>query len=123
MVEPMLAKLISQATAIDRPDLVEELRRLLLSSRPKGVAGALRGMAARTDSTPLLKDIEVPTLILAGTADAIIPPAESHKMAAEIAHATMLEIPQAGHLVNLEKPEAFNDAVRSFLKRLPATHG
>ena len=41
-------------------------------------------------------------------------------MAAGIAHATMLEIPQAGHLVNLEQPEAFNDAVRSFLKRLPS---
>jgi len=119
VVEPMLAKLVSKAATIQRPELVEELRRLLLSSRPSGVAGALRGMAARIDATPLLQRIRVPTLILAGTDDAIIPPAESHKMAAGIAHATMFEIPQAGHLANLEQPEAFNDAVRSFLKRLP----
>ncbi|GEM_PF-137974 len=119
VVEPMLAKLISTSTATERPELVEELRRLLLANRPNGIAGALRGMAARPDSTPRLGEIRVPTLILAGSDDVIISPAESRAMAAGITHATLVEIPQAGHLVNLEQPRAFNDAVRSFLKRLP----
>lgn len=119
VVEPMVAKLISTSTATERPELVEELRRLLLSNRPRGVSGARRGMAARADSIPRLREIRVPTLILAGADDAIVPPAESRAMAAAITHATLVEIPHAGHPVNLEQPVAFNEAVRSFLKRLP----
>jgi len=121
VVEPMLTKLISPAAATQRPELVDELRRLLLANRPNGIAGALRGMAARTDSTSRLGEIRVPTLILAGTDDVIIPPAESRAIAKGIAHATLVEIPHAGHLLNLEQPKPFNDAVRAFLKRLPAT--
>jgi pimeloyl-ACP methyl ester carboxylesterase len=77
-------------------------------------------MAVRPDSTPLLSKIKVPTLVLTGADDTIIPPAEARKMASAIAGATVVEIPHASHLPNLERPSAFNDAVRSFLKELPA---
>ena len=118
VVEPMVGKLLSPATMARRPDLVDSLRRLLLSSRPKGVAGALRGMAARPDATPLLKTIQAPALVVTGADDAIIPPAEARKLAAEIPDSVLVEIPDAGHLPNLEQPQAFNEAVRRFLEGL-----
>jgi 3-oxoadipate enol-lactonase len=38
-----------------------------------------------------------------------------------ISGASLLEVPHAGHLPNLENPEAFNDALDAFLSRLSAS--
>lgn len=118
VVEPMLGKLFSAETAGAKPALVEELRRILFSASPNGVAGALRGMAVRPDVTAQLPSITAPTLIITATDDAVIPPAESQKMAAAIKGSTLVEIPDAGHLPNMEQPAAFNKAVRNFIGRI-----
>jgi pimeloyl-ACP methyl ester carboxylesterase len=80
------------------------------------MAGDLRGMARRRDSTDLLREIRVPTLVVVGDQDAITPPAESEMMASTIPGATLVKIPGAGHLSNLENPQAFTSAIRDFLR-------
>ncbi len=71
--------------------------------------------------------IDVPTLVLVGDEDAITPPALSHALAALVgtsAHprpeVTLETIAGAGHLANLEQPEAFNRAVDRFLRTTEA---
>jgi pimeloyl-ACP methyl ester carboxylesterase len=59
----------------------------------------------------------VPTLVLAGERDEPFLAATDY-MAAKIPNATKVLIPSAGHAANIEQPQAFNKAVRSFLSTL-----
>jgi 3-oxoadipate enol-lactonase len=62
-----------------------------------------------------LKDIAVPTLVLSGSKDNNAPAPMMAKMASYIPSAEYIEIEGAGHLVNLERPKAFNAALDQFL--------
>ena len=72
-------------------------------------------MMTRPDSTPLLQTIHVPTLIVVGEEDTLTPPALSAEMQRAIPGSELVTIPSAGHMSNLEQPEAFNAALASFL--------
>jgi 3-oxoadipate enol-lactonase len=68
------------------------------------------------DQRGALKNIAVPTLVLSGSKDNNAPAPMMAKMASYIRFATYVELEGAGHLVNLERPLAFNAALNSFLK-------
>ena len=72
-------------------------------------------MAVRVDQSDLLPSIAVPTLIVVGEQDAITPPADAEAMAAAIYNSTLVKIPEASHLSNLDKPDEFNKALIDFL--------
>lgn len=59
--------------------------------------------------------IGVPTLVVCGAEDKVTPPALSRELAALIPGARYTEIPGAGHLSNLEQPDAFNRVVAEFI--------
>jgi pimeloyl-ACP methyl ester carboxylesterase len=88
----------------------------VMSATPREtIAAALRGMAERSDSTKLLSDIHVPTLLLCGEHDAITPPQEMRTMAHVMPDARYVQIPAAGHMAPLESPAATNTAILEFL--------
>jgi 3-oxoadipate enol-lactonase len=62
-----------------------------------------------------LARIAVPTLAIAGEVDTVAPAPMMQTMAAKIPGARFLTVPGAGHLINLERPVAFNAALESFL--------
>jgi 3-oxoadipate enol-lactonase len=68
-----------------------------------------------------LKNIAVPTLVLSGSKDNNAPAPMMAKMASYIPSARYVEIEGAGHLVNLERAEAFNAALDLFLEANVAT--
>jgi 3-oxoadipate enol-lactonase len=84
----------------------------------QAIVGDLRGMLNRQDSTPLLKNIACPVLVIQGADDPLIPMQEFDLMKNEIGNARSKIIPEAGHLLNLEQPEQFNEAVREFIQSL-----
>jgi pimeloyl-ACP methyl ester carboxylesterase len=102
------------------PAVVKDVRHLILGCTPAGVAAAQRGMARRPDSTPTLATISCPALVVVGVEDAATPPAEAEKMAKAIKGAKLVKVPKAGHLSNLENPEAFDAALTAFVDALPA---
>jgi 3-oxoadipate enol-lactonase len=106
---------LGRSTLERQPELVEAVRRTMASVSPEGAIGALRAMAERPDSTPLLGTIDVPTLVVGGAEDGITPPDVLRDMAASIpsSHVEILE--QSGHLSPLERPAAFNHVVSEFL--------
>lgn len=120
LVESMLPRLFAPATVQTRPDLVAAIRQVMTATDPRTLAAASRGMAVRPDSTPALRDIACPTLVLVGEHDAISPPAEMRRIAAAIPRAQFVEIPGSGHLAPLEAPDAVSAALASFLATLPA---
>lgn len=105
--------------AADNEDaqMVEEVRACMATSKPAGVVGALLGMAERPDATAFLAQVRVPTLVVTGAEDTLIPPAESDTLAQGIRGAQLNVIPRAGHLVAFEQADAFNDVLTNWLHR------
>lgn len=68
------------------------------------------------DQRKTLADIKVPTLALSGSKDKNAPAPMMAKMATYIPSASYVELEDAGHLANLERPEAFNAALDQFLR-------
>lgn len=118
VAEAMLPKLFAESTLKSRPDVVEEVRKMIVSTEPAGITAALRGMAERPDSTGLLATLDLPALLLCGEQDRLTTPEEMRGMAETIPDAAFAEIPNAGHMAPMENPEAVNRAIREFLDRL-----
>lgn len=116
----MLPKLLAPGSLETRKDIVDQLRQMISANQVSGIVGDLMAMEERPDSSPLLKEFRFPTLILVGEHDCASPPEEVKRMAQHIPGSHVALIPQAGHLSNLENPEAFNLALTQFLEDLPA---
>jgi 3-oxoadipate enol-lactonase len=117
-IETQLPKLISPASQSAQPQFAERVRTLAKRQSPEGVSAALAMLRDRPDARPGLAQVTCPTLIVVGEDDAITPPALADAMKAIIPHATLVRIPNAGHLANWERPAEFNSAVRAFLKTI-----
>jgi pimeloyl-ACP methyl ester carboxylesterase len=113
--DELLPKLLGVTTQRTRPGLLDELRALIRENTPAGIGTALRAMAARPDATPLLSRLRCPVLCLAGEEDMLTPPALARATAERVFGGRTEIIPAAGHLANLEAPEAFNDALDALL--------
>jgi 3-oxoadipate enol-lactonase len=118
IADAVLPKLLGTTSHQQRPELVARVRRTIESNPPRGIADALAGLAARADSTPTLREIRVPTLVIVGEEDTITPPAEAEALQRGIAGSRLATIPRAGHLANLENPAEFNHRLRTFLDGL-----
>lgn len=114
----MLSRLVAERTPEKQPDVVEQVRRMIVGTPPQTIAAALAGMAARPDATELLERIDVPTLVVVGAHDALSPPREMREIADRIRGARYVEVPEAGHLAPLENPRAVNEALVNFLEQL-----
>ncbi|HKT79946.1 MAG TPA: alpha/beta fold hydrolase [Vicinamibacterales bacterium] len=117
VIEQMLPKLLGETTRRERPEISEAIRRVARENHPEGVAGALRAMMTRADSTGLLASIRCPTLIIVGSDDVLTPPELSRGMHEAIPGSTLQVIEGAGHLSNCERSERFNEVVGEFLDR------
>jgi pimeloyl-ACP methyl ester carboxylesterase len=101
------------------PDDLRGLVRGLIADQPAAsIAAAALGMAERPDSTPDLVTIDVPTVVVTSTGDALIQAEATSPMAAQIPGAELEVIDGAGHLSNLEAPEAFDLVLQRMLDRV-----
>jgi len=115
VADEMLSKLLGETTRRTQPEVAERVRSLVMSSSADAIAGAVRALMTRPDSTPLLQTIHVPALILVGAEDSLTPPSAACEMHRAIAGSELVEIPGAGHLSNLEQAEPFHAALAHFL--------
>ena len=115
IVASMLPKMMSPKTYERRPDLVEQVKQIMEKTSVEGIIGAQLGMKDRPDSSPVLREMQVPVLILHGADDQIIPPSEAQAMQAAILDSRLHILSESGHLLNMEQPALFNQTVRGFL--------
>jgi pimeloyl-ACP methyl ester carboxylesterase len=93
------------------------LKTMIRAQDKEAVAQGSIAMSNRPDSTTDLATIDVPTAVIVGEADAITPLANSKTMADAIPGASLSVLPDAGHISNIEAPEAFEKAMRAWLRR------
>jgi 3-oxoadipate enol-lactonase len=117
-VELQIRGSLCEQTRNERPDVVDAVRTLMYASQPESAAAALIGMSMRADSTPLLPTINVPTALIFGEHDSIVPQSERESLRNAIPESTLTILPDAGHLSNIEQPAAFNAAVMSLINRV-----
>lgn len=114
----MLPRMFTEATAKNNLQLVEHARQIMYATPVPAVSADLLALAGRADSVPTLETITCPTLIVVGEEDQITPLADAELMAARIPNARLEKIPGAAHLVPMEQPAAFNQALTRFLDSL-----
>ncbi len=64
-----------------------------------------------------LEQMDVPTLLMTGEADLVMPPELFPMIASHLPNAEVVIVPEAGHMVFWEQPEAFNQLVLEFISR------
>lgn len=88
---------------------------MVRDNQPKAMAAALRAMGRREDQRQHLRSVACPTLVLVGAEDTVIPLEKHEEMLAALPRGRLRVLPGAGHLSNLEAPEAFNDYLGRFI--------
>ncbi len=119
VVDAMAPKMLAASNQDQK--MADQVRGFMAPSKPDSVIAALLGMAERPDSTSMLANIAVPTLVITGADDTVIPPAESEKLAAAIPGAQLKKISSAGHIVAFEQPAEFNRELKDWLNGLKSS--
>jgi pimeloyl-ACP methyl ester carboxylesterase len=108
--------MFSDETIRYRPELVDEfVARLATMDAGAREAATEAVVFSRPDVSAELERIGVPTLVLCGAQDRATAPAESRLLAGRIPGAELVEVPGAGHLSALERPDIVNEALLRFL--------
>lgn len=98
-----------------KPEIVNHLTQMMITTSPAGSAAVQRGRAERLDYTPLLKRIDFPALIIVGALDEFTPIESAEYMHQRITNSKLVIIENCGHVSNMEQPEEFNRALKEFL--------
>ncbi|MEQ8405804.1 MAG: alpha/beta fold hydrolase [Oceanicaulis sp.] len=116
-----IAEGVAQTLAGDSitPDAYQRLVESLSRLHPESYLKTM-DTVTRYDGYPAFETIERPTLVVVGDEDRIAPPDWARRMADSIPGAALKVIERAGHISNIEAPEAFNAAVLEFLERVEA---
>lgn len=114
LVEPTIARWFTpESVAVDIP-VLEKVRNMIRNTNKVGHAGCCEALKKLAFGSRL-NEIRVPVLIIGGEEDKGAPPHALAEAAAAIPSATHVTIPKAGHISNLENPDAFNKALLKFL--------
>jgi pimeloyl-ACP methyl ester carboxylesterase len=116
LIPPMLDRLLAPGSHA-RDEVADLIR---ASATPEGVASALRGMALRPDSSPVLAKYAGPSLLIFGEEDKFTGLDKAEALLELLPGAMSVRVPRAGHLAHLEAPDVVNRALATFLARLDA---
>ncbi|MEO7804582.1 MAG: alpha/beta hydrolase [Actinomycetota bacterium] len=112
----LVGGLLPKLTAPNADEAVISSARKMFENTPGETAACdALAMKDRVDSTPALATIEIPTLVLHGAEDQLMPVAGAEEMASKIPGAKFVSIANGGHLSPMENPTAVNKAIREFL--------
>jgi pimeloyl-ACP methyl ester carboxylesterase len=117
-IDNYVNKFITAETRKRNPGVEKQLHSMIQQASLEGFRQAQKAMANRKDSFELLKEMNFPTLMIAGERDELISIDEIRQMAKETTSARFQLIPHAAHISNMEKPEHFNKILIDFLKHL-----
>ncbi len=116
----------SRAPLVLRPNAPAELVRAVRENMSRIDQRSYRWATVAVWTADYLDDlarVQTPTLVLVGEHDALTPRALSEELAAGIAGARLICLPDAGHLSNVDQPDAFNRAVGELIEEVEGTRG
>jgi pimeloyl-ACP methyl ester carboxylesterase len=118
-----IAQMLPETALYDAPwrgEITALVHDMAATLGPDQFQRQLRVMQRRPDQQKTLRKAHVPTLIIAGEADTIVPRRRTEFLAGMMPHGCLEIVARAGHLPQLEQPEVVTSALESFLEgRLP----
>lgn len=91
------------------------VKKLITEQQPAGLAGALKAMAERDDSSSVLSSLTFSVAIVHGNLDELIPIQRAQEIKAAVPHATLVELLEIGHMPMMEDPQSTARALRNLL--------
>ncbi len=101
-----------------RPDIQTRLVAMVERGSPASFAAQIRALLTRSDATPVLATLRIPTLLLSATGDTWSPPAQHEAMRRLCPQATLGIVAEAGHMLPVEQPAAVSAALDRWLQRV-----
>ena len=98
------------------PEILAEYRDLVLANDPADYVRQCRAIAVAEDLSGRLGEITQPALVLIGAKDDRTLPEQGRALAEQLGDARVTELPNVGHTLPLEAPDAVATAVRTFLE-------
>lgn len=114
----VLPKMVAPHNIAALPEVAEQVRTMMRGTSPEGAAAALRGRAERPDYQDTLSRLDVPALIIVGHDDAFTTRADAERMHDLLRQSELVWLEGSGHMPNLERATAFNDALVRLLRRV-----
>ncbi len=115
-VSALAERLVPTLVSKSAPAAVRQtLENMVASQSVEAATRALEAMRDRRDTTHVLKQLEVPLLLIGGTEDTVTPAEVMKSMKQAQPDAELVIIDGAGHLPNLERPAEFNKALIRFV--------
>jgi 3-oxoadipate enol-lactonase len=114
LVEPTVGRWFPPDIREANPPYVDKVRQMVRSTPANGFIGCAAALANH-DYASAAATVTRPVLFMVGEKDGVAPPA-MRKLSAALPGSRYAELPGAGHISNLDRPEAFNRVVGDFLK-------
>ncbi|MES2779124.1 MAG: alpha/beta fold hydrolase [Bacteroidota bacterium] len=102
----------------NKKELVRQLRTVVFANSRHIISEGLVALAERSETCSTLDEVTIPTCIICGRQDEVTPLEQSEWMNKHIKGASLQIIENAGHVSNLEQPDAFNKCLSDFLDTL-----
>ncbi len=115
LVDSTLTRWFPTALSDNPPPFIPKIRELILTTPPAGFMGCC-GALADFNYQPGLASIRKPVLVIVGTKDQML--AGSRQIHADIPGSIIVELEGAGHLSNVDQPDAYNRALEGFIGEL-----
>jgi pimeloyl-ACP methyl ester carboxylesterase len=114
VAEHGIASVVATMTPKFTPDerLQSFARQSMERQQPAAYIGALKAMAERVDSAPLLSAFNFPVVVIHGDADALIPIERAREVKAVLPQAHLVEVSGAGHMPMMEAKEQTAEALK-----------
>jgi pimeloyl-ACP methyl ester carboxylesterase len=119
LIDQWLPPLVAEANRRN-PAIYPPLRQMNIEAGQAVFDAQIRALVNRPPVEDLLPTIECPTLVMAGELDTWSPPSQHRRIADAILGAELVIVPDAGHMIQLEAPEAVNAAISRWRQRSPA---
>ena len=115
VADTMVQKLFHDPQSKSKQSIVGEIHQVISQTEPSSIAAGQLAMAARSDASEWISEIDIPTLFVVGQFDEITTPTEMRQNAELVRGSQFLEVANAGHMVPLENPGEFNQGLIGFL--------
>ncbi len=113
LVDTWLPPMVADANR-DTPEF-QTMREMCLSKGQAMFDAQIKALLGRPPFDDLLAGLTCPTLVMTGENDAWAPPSQHETIASKIANAKLVIVPGAGHMIQLEAPDAVNAAIGDWL--------
>ena len=120
-IRRMIPNYFTPATYSRNPELVTQAETIIRAQSATVINAAMRAIMMRSDAGPLLATISCPVLVLNGAEDKLTTADTAKSISSRIPHSKLQLLADAGHISNMEQPEAFNRALLDHIEQVRLT--